>query len=228
MPGLVVLGNKNPADFLSRGVSVEILLNGDLWWKGPQFLREVDFPTDTDDSGIFRVGGRLKYSDLSLDEKHPIVLPDKHPLTLIIVSRRGKSSKIFRNNAKNFVGASTEWKKFNKMVSHPNETLANFLLCENIEWKFIAPKSPNFGGLWEAGIKSFKHHLKRVVGNAHLTLKEFLTIILEIESVLNSRPLTPLLTEFDNFEILSPGHFLIGRSLTSIVEPGLLNISETF
>ncbi|GBL65888.1 hypothetical protein AVEN_23507-1 [Araneus ventricosus] len=32
------------------------------------------------------------------------------------------------------------------MVSHPNETLANFLLSENIEWKFIPPKSPNFGG----------------------------------------------------------------------------------
>ncbi|GBM27955.1 hypothetical protein AVEN_21954-1 [Araneus ventricosus] len=198
-------GKQNPADFLSRGVNVEILLNSDLWWKGPQLLREVDFPTDTgnddtsislhdisdelkktsdyspltltvlnhnsfidgilkksnnymsiirvmcyvlrfihnvknierlaghlaikelqraeiylvqlvqqgefaeeiknlrkgatvpsnskvkslncflDESGILRVGGRLKYSDLSLDEKHPIVLPDKHPLTLIIV-----------------------------------------------------------------------------------------------------------------------------------------------
>ncbi|GBM88875.1 hypothetical protein AVEN_134138-1 [Araneus ventricosus] len=40
-------GKQNLADFLSRGVSVEILLNSDLWWKGPQFLREVDFPTDT-------------------------------------------------------------------------------------------------------------------------------------------------------------------------------------
>ncbi|GBN71010.1 hypothetical protein AVEN_212655-1 [Araneus ventricosus] len=47
-------GKQNPADFLSRGVNVEILLNGDLWWKGPQFLREVDFPTDTgnDDASI--------------------------------------------------------------------------------------------------------------------------------------------------------------------------------
>ncbi|GBN10956.1 hypothetical protein AVEN_25289-1 [Araneus ventricosus] len=130
----------------------------------------------SNESGILRVGDRLKYSDLSLDEKHPIVLPDKHPLTLIIVS-------------------------------------------ENIEWKFIPPKSPDFGGLWEAGVKSFKHHLKRVIGNAQLTLEEFLTIILEIESVLNSRPLTPLSTEFDNFETLSPGHFLIGRPLTSFVEP---------
>ncbi|GBM09979.1 hypothetical protein AVEN_86847-1 [Araneus ventricosus] len=40
-------GKQNPADFLRRGVCVEILLNGDLWWKGPQFLRKVDFPSDT-------------------------------------------------------------------------------------------------------------------------------------------------------------------------------------
>ncbi|GBM59596.1 hypothetical protein AVEN_36508-1 [Araneus ventricosus] len=112
------------------------------------------------------------------------------------------------------------------MVSHPNETLANFLLSENIEWKFIPPKSPIFGDLWESGVKSFKYHLKRVVGNANLTLEEFLTLILEIESVLNSRPLTPLSSEFNNFETLSPSHFLIGRHLTSIVEPDLLNISE--
>ncbi|GBM59127.1 hypothetical protein AVEN_255663-1 [Araneus ventricosus] len=113
------------------------------------------------------------------------------------------------------------------MVSHPNETLDNFLLSENIEWKFIPPRSPSFGGLWEAGVKSFKHDLKRVVGNAHLTLEKFLTIILEIEGVLNSRPLTPLSTEFDNFETLSHGLFLIGsRPLNSIVDPDLINISE--
>ncbi|GBM09391.1 hypothetical protein AVEN_61411-1, partial [Araneus ventricosus] len=31
---------------------------------------------------------------------------------------------------------------------------------ENTEWKFMPPKSPNFSGLWEAGVKSFTH-LKR-------------------------------------------------------------------
>ncbi|GBN55059.1 hypothetical protein AVEN_204340-1 [Araneus ventricosus] len=130
-------------------------------------------------------------------------------------SRRGKSSKLFSDNAKIFVGASIELKKLYKMVSHPNEILANFLLSENIEWKFIPPKSPNFGGLREAGVKSFKH-LKRVVGNANLTLEEFLTVILEIESVLNSRPLTPLSTKFDNFETLSPDHFRIGFKVGSV------------
>ncbi|GFX35257.1 integrase catalytic domain-containing protein [Trichonephila clavipes] len=112
------------------------------------------------------------------------------------------------------------------MIKLPDHTLAEFLTNESIEWNFIPPRSPNHGGLWEAGVKAFKFHLKRVVGNAHLTLEEFITILCEIEAVLNSRPLTPLTSNFDDFETLTPGHFLVGRPLTSIVEPQITNINE--
>ncbi|GFU91343.1 integrase catalytic domain-containing protein [Trichonephila clavipes] len=112
------------------------------------------------------------------------------------------------------------------MIKLPDHTLAEFLTNESIEWNFIPPRSPNHGKLWEAGVKAFKFHLKRVVGNAHLTLEEFITILCEIEAVLNSRPLTPLTSDFDDFETLTPGHFLVGRPLTSIVEPQITNINE--
>ncbi|GFU16687.1 integrase catalytic domain-containing protein [Trichonephila clavipes] len=112
------------------------------------------------------------------------------------------------------------------MIKLPDHTLAEFLTNESIEWNFIPPRSPNHGGLWEAGVKAFKFHLKRVVGNAHLTLEEFITILYEIEAVLNSRSLTPLTSNFDDFETLTPGHFLVGRPLTSIVEPQITNINE--
>ncbi|GFW51217.1 integrase catalytic domain-containing protein [Trichonephila clavipes] len=112
------------------------------------------------------------------------------------------------------------------MIKLPDHTLAEFLTNESIEWNVIPPRSPNHGGLWEAGVKAFKFHLKRVVGNAHLTLEEFITILCEIEAVLNSRPLTPLTSNFDDFETLTPGHFLVGRPLTSIVEAQITNINE--
>ncbi|GFV79188.1 integrase catalytic domain-containing protein [Trichonephila clavipes] len=111
-------------------------------------------------------------------------------------SRRGKCSKIYTDNATNFVGANCILKKFHKLINFPDENLAKYFVSENIDWKFIPPKSPHFGGLWE------------------------------VEGILNSRPLTPLSSDADNFDVLTPGHFLIGRPITSIPEPNLIDVNE--
>ncbi|GFY30309.1 integrase catalytic domain-containing protein [Trichonephila clavipes] len=141
-------------------------------------------------------------------------------------SRRGKCSKIYTDNATNFVGANSILKKFRKSINFPDENLAKYFVSENIDWKFIPPKSPHFGGLWEAGVKSVKHHLKREIGNLHFTFEEFETIMIQVEGILNSRPLTPLSSDADNFDVLTPGHFLIGRPITSIPEPNLIDVNE--
>ncbi|GFX76471.1 integrase catalytic domain-containing protein [Trichonephila clavipes] len=141
-------------------------------------------------------------------------------------SRRGKCSKIYTDNATNFVGANSILKKFHKLINFPDENLAKYFVSENIDWKFIPPKSPHFGGLWEAGVKSVKHHLKRAIGNLHFTFEEFETIMIQVEGILNSRPLTHLSSDADNFDVLTPGHFLIGRPITSIPEPNLIDVNE--
>ncbi|GFT09579.1 integrase catalytic domain-containing protein [Trichonephila clavipes] len=91
------------------------------------------------------------------------------------MARRGKCAKLFSDNGKNFVGASNEIKKLLEIVRKPDEKLANYLAAEGIEWKFIPARSPNFGGLWEAAIKSCKYHLKRVMNGINLTYEELLT-----------------------------------------------------
>ena len=91
----------------------------------------------------------------------------------------------------------------------------NKLARENIIWTFIPPRAPNFGGLWEAGIKSVKNHIKRIIGESHLSYEEAYTLLVRIEAVLNSRPLTPLSNDPNDLTALTPGHFLIGHPLTS-------------
>ncbi|GFW14234.1 integrase catalytic domain-containing protein [Trichonephila clavipes] len=80
------------------------------------------------------------------------------------MSRRGKCSKIFTDNATNFVGANSQLKVFYKTLNFPDQNLAAYFTEEGIEWNFIPPRAPHMGGLWEAGIKSVKYHLKRALG----------------------------------------------------------------
>ncbi|EZA52133.1 hypothetical protein X777_09142, partial [Ooceraea biroi] len=79
---------------------------------------------------------------------------------------------------------------------------------------------------WEAGIKSVKHHLRRVLGNHTLTYEEFTTLLYKVEACLNSRPIAPLTDSIDDFEFLTPGHFLIGAAITAPPEPSLMNVQE--
>ncbi|GFT49825.1 integrase catalytic domain-containing protein [Trichonephila clavipes] len=59
-----------------------------------------------------------------------------------------------------------------------------------------------------------------------MTLEEFLTIITQIKGILNSRSIIPLSEDIDDLELLTSGNFLIGRSISSISEPNLLEKKE--
>lgn len=135
------------------------------------------------------------------------------------IARRGKPATIFSDNATNFVGARNELNNLGQFLTANNQTIANSITNENITWKFIPPRSPNFGGLWEAGIKSTKHHLKRVLTQTPLTFEEFSTLLTQIEAILNSRPLTPLTDDPNDYDVLTPAHFLIGRSFSFVPDP---------
>lgn len=77
------------------------------------------------------------------------------------VSRRGKPESVFSDNGKNFVGANNELQQLGVFLKNESKSIAQQSIQDQISWKFIPSYSPNFGGLWEAGIKSCKTHLKR-------------------------------------------------------------------
>jgi len=140
-------------------------------------------------------------------------------------SRRGLPASMYSDNGTTFAGADRELTcAFRAAVRDPN--FLNFTAADKTSWHFIPPSAPHFGGLWEAGVKSVKHHLRRVVGSHTLTFEEFITVLCQVEACLNSRPLAPLTDTVDDYEPLTPGHFLIGSALTTPPEPSLLNINE--
>ncbi|GFT76162.1 integrase catalytic domain-containing protein [Trichonephila clavipes] len=139
---------------------------------------------------------------------------------------QGRISTLMSDNATSFKGAAAELNHFIKLICNKNETLASYFASEAIQWKFIPPRSPNFGGMWEAGVKSFKPHLYRTLVNSKITFEEFETVIIQIEGILNSRPLVPLSDNINEYEVLTPGHFIIGRPISAIPEPAILDISD--
>lgn len=111
-------------------------------------------------------------------------------------------------------------------VSQPHNSLvANEMSALGTNWHYNPAASPHFGGLWEAGVKSIKYHLRRIMGTQRLTFEELTTVTSQIEAILNSRPLTPESTRPDDLNALTPGHFLIGAPLNAIPEPTLEHLN---
>ena len=142
------------------------------------------------------------------------------------VSRRGLVEEIHSDHGTNFAGAKSDLHDLYLMFQDDQAKgkINEFCSAREIVWKFIPPRSPNFGGLWEAGVKSTKTHLRKVLSNACLTFEEFYTVLTQIEAVLNSRPLFAHSSDTHELSALTPGHFLIGRELVAIPEPTLENV----
>ncbi|XP_069363429.1 uncharacterized protein [Maniola hyperantus] len=143
-----------------------------------------------------------------------------------MTSRRGICKDVFSDGGKNFVGCNNllrDLYDFLRSDSVQNE-LNNKTLQQGITWHFQPPYSPHFGGIFESGVKSFKHHLHRVVGTRTQTYDEMHTLLCQIEAVLNSRPLCILSADSADPLPLTPGHFLIGEPLTAIPDVSLIDV----
>ena len=140
------------------------------------------------------------------------------------VSRRGLPTTLISDNAKTFKASSQIIAK----IARSSEVI-HFFNNHRITWKFIVERAPWWGGFWERLIRSVKRCLKRSIGQANLSFDELHTVIVEIEAILNARPITYLYDDQDGISTaLSPSHLLYGRKVTSMPNDETFEILSTY
>jgi len=126
------------------------------------------------------------------------------------VGRRGLPATIISDNAKTFKSSSKQVTKIMR-----SSEVQSFLTSKRISWKFIIERAPWWGGFYERLIQSVKRCLRKSLGRTILNFDQMNTLLVEIEGILNSRPLTYV--EDDTGGVgytLSPSHLIYGRRIT--------------
>nr|XP_044248535.1 LOW QUALITY PROTEIN: uncharacterized protein LOC123002433 [Drosophila takahashii] len=106
------------------------------------------------------------------------------------VSRRGCPRQVQSDNGKTFVGAATLLSR--DFLQAVKESVTDAYSHQQLNWQFIPPGAPHMGGLWEAGVKSFKTLFYKSTATRKYTFEELSTLLAKIEACLNSRPLSPM------------------------------------
>ena len=125
-------------------------------------------------------------------------------------ARRGLPATVISDNAKTFKSASKEVRRLLRSLR-----LRNHFSLQGVRWKFIGELSPWNGGMWERLIRSTKRCLIKNIGRSLLNYAELGTILVEIERVINSRPLTYVFDDQEGITYpLTPSQLVNGRNLS--------------
>jgi Pao retrotransposon peptidase/Family of unknown function (DUF5641) len=148
------------------------------------------------------------------------------------IARRGNIRELRSDNGSNFVGAESELKKAWQEMNH---TAVNDFLHKNtadfIIWKRNPPTASHMGGVWERQIRSVRAVLSSLLKqHGHLLDDElFRTLLTEVETIVNSRPLTvESLSDASSPCPLTPSHLLTMKSNVVMPPAGIFQRTDLY
>ena len=125
--------------------------------------------------------------------------------------RRSLPKVMISDNGSTYMSAAEELRQLMN-----NAEVREMLGRKGVTWQFIPKRAPWFGGFWERLVGLTKTAIKKVLGRRHVSLSTLETIIVEVEAILNDRPLTYVSSELSDPEPLTPSHLLHGRRITCL------------
>jgi hypothetical protein len=138
------------------------------------------------------------------------------------IARRGVPKEVFSDNGTNFIGASGILKEeFKKIQSQESQgKIIDRLRTKEISWHFNPPLASHTGGIWERMIRSIRRILAALTSEQSIDDEVLLTLMAEIEKILNDRPLTRNEGQVDDLDPLTPSKLLLLRS-NACLPPGV-------
>lgn len=126
------------------------------------------------------------------------------------INRRGRPCEFYSDCGTNLKGADNELRELVSKIDE-QKLATGFTTCYTT-WHFNPPAAASMGGSWERLVRSVKTCLYDIMPTRNPRDDVLTSLLLEVENVVNSRPLTFVPLDYENDEALTPNHFLIGSS----------------
>ena len=138
--------------------------------------------------------------------------------------RRGLPATLLSDNAKPFKSSSREIEKI-----PGSREVVQYMANNGVTWKFIVERAAWWGGFWERLVQTVKRTLREVLGRSCLSFDELSTLLVEVESVVNARPLTYISDEVEQSSfVLTPSHLINGYHLQPTANSRHFEIISTY
>lgn len=141
--------------------------------------------------------------------------------------RRGNVKSLRSDNGTNLTGANKELK--DSIKNWNTNSINNWCLQTDIKWTFNPPYASHFGGVYERQIRSIRKTLNSILLEQNLKLydEDLLTLMCEVEAVLNNRPISQLSSDPEDLEALTPNHLLLLNAGITY-PPGLFSKDDSY
>lgn len=130
----------------------------------------------------------------------------------LFISRRGMPSSMYSDNQTSFKAADKELKTLLSKIKW--SSISRFATEKGFSWRYTLPHTPHLNGLVERMVKSVKSSLRKVFAQTTLTFRQLSIILAEVESIVNSRPLSPV--SEDNPVPITPFQLIYGRKFETL------------
>jgi len=141
------------------------------------------------------------------------------------IARRGKPVLVRTDNGSNFVSGDKGIRA--NILQWNTQQIHEYLLQQDVRWMFNPPSGSHHGGIWERCIRTTRKILNALLKEQTLSDESLMTLMREVESIINGRPITKVSPDPRDLEALTPNHLLLLRP-GSVLPPGIFRKEDTF